>query len=154
MAGSRPTNQDQARLSQDADFETSDPGGRTYNPSFTLEAILELQRNNGVLTESINNLRMSIEAISKKIDTITDIRIEMKEISTKLATLETDSKEHKAKIEKVHHWIIGASAVLAVIVFAAQFSSRLWPAQPQSVTLTLPPNITLPTTSPSLQKTK
>lgn len=148
MAGNRPSSGEGFSPSPDWDFETPEPNPRPAPTSFVLQTVMELQRAHGSLTNSVDALRKSHENFSDKLDTIGGIRVDIKEVCTKLSYLEAEQKESRAKIEKVHHWVIGASAVIAFLVIGMQIAFRFWPTSSPSVVMATPMHTAPPSTAP------
>lgn len=91
----------------------------SHDHSFTLQTIMELQKNTGQLTEAINSLRSAIEKQESKIDKAETI------IDNKMDKLETNICNRLEKVESsvsiVTHKIYAATIILGILVIIGGF---------------------------------
>jgi hypothetical protein len=148
-AGRRSGRAEEAASVPDLDFETADPI-RPQGSSFTLQLIMELKGAQGGLTEAINGLTKSVEGHGTKLDSLSDIRADLREITTRLDTVNKTVEKNEARLERVHTWVIGAAAIIGFLVIAVPVAMRFWPA-PQvaipPISVNVPPQPPTPPTS-------
>lgn len=129
MAG-RPRVQKEAEVvAPDADFITDDP--RTPSgPNFALQMVMDLTRAQTAVTQNLAALSKSVEKQGDKLGRIDDLRVDIKELSTKVGALTEDLRETKTRLDKVRTFVIGATAVVAVLILIGQIAIRFapWPA--------------------------
>lgn len=129
MAGRTRTQKETEIAAPDADFITDDP--RTPSgPNFALQMIMDLTRAQTTVTQNLAALSKSVEKQGDKLGRIDDLRVDIKELSTKLGSLAEDLKETKSRLDKVRTFVIGAAAVVATLVIISQIAIRFapWPA--------------------------
>jgi hypothetical protein len=90
------------------------PSFGNHDHSFTLQAIMEMQKSIGALQASSNNVSSSVDTLSKKLD-------------------KTDEK-----LSGVTHKIYGATAVLAILVALGGFVvNKAWDLMASQITSTV-----------------
>lgn len=140
---SRRAARDAEPVSPDYDDETDDPReGQTS--LFLTRLLLDVQKTQSQLQSSLASLKETAERQEKKLETLDQIRGDLREYAGKLDRACSDLKETTAKLDTVRTWVIGASAAVAVFVFLSQFALRFWPsppALPTPITVTLSPNV-------------
>lgn len=127
MAGRRPAPSQSAPAAPDLDDETDDPR-RSHASDFTLRLILDLTRSQGATTQAIRDLSEAVQRQGQKLDRIDELRIDLASHRTKLETACDDLRQVKQKLDRVHTWVVGAAAIVAFLVVAAQIALRVWPA--------------------------
>lgn len=141
MAGRRSTQPPAAAPSPDLDDETDDPQGSQAS-NFTLRLILDLTRGQGATTQAIRDLSADLQRQGQKLDRIDDMRVDLAALRTKLDTACDDLRQTRQKLDRVHTWVVGAAAIVAFLVVAAQIALRVWPAHevaPMAATATTNP---------------
>ena len=136
MSPQRSSQSDKTTVAPDMDFETSDPPMRSHGSSFALQMIMELKGAQGGISNSVIGLTRSIELHGTKLDSIADLRADIREITTKLISIDSSQKDLKDKLDHVRTFVIGATAVIACLVIVAQLALRFWPSTSQ-----VPPQI-------------
>lgn len=70
-----------------------------------------------------------------------EIRTDLRDVRDRTIKLEEAVRandktleETRKKVDRVHNWVIGASAIIAFLVVASQILLRIWPATPQPST--------------------
>lgn len=140
-----PSQSHSQRISSDIDLDTDDPV-RPHGSSFTLQMIMELKGTQGGLTEAVNGLTRSVDGHGIKLECISDLRADLREISTKLTALDKTVGETKTKVERVHNWIIGAAAIVGFLIVVGQIALRLLPYSSPAlppITVNIPPQTTI-----------
>ena len=143
MAADRQQTSDQSGISPDLDFETADPI-RPHGSSFTLQMIMELKGAQGGLTTAVHGLMRSVENHGSKLEAIESVRADLREITTRLTTIEGSLSETKKKLEHVHSLVIGAAAIVGFVILISQAALRFWPGpsqQPPSIVVNVPPQV-------------
>lgn len=128
MAGRTRAQKETDIVAPDADFVTDDP--RTPSgPNFALQMIMDLTRAQAAVTQNLAALSKSVEKQGDKLGRIDDLRVDIKELSTKLGALTEDLRETKTRLDKVRTFVIGATAVVAAVVIISQIAIRFapWP---------------------------
>jgi hypothetical protein len=126
MSITRRSSPEDDAVSPDLDIDTVDPA-KPQSSSFTLKTVMELKSSHVVLTHEIRNLSQTIERQGQKLDKLDDLRIEFASHKTTLDKTCDDLKDAKAKLDRIHTWVVGAAAVIAFLVFASQVALRVWP---------------------------
>jgi hypothetical protein len=116
-----------ARISPEPSFDVDDPSDVGRGPSFVLQTIMEIQKANGILQQSIISLNSDLDRKLSKLDKIDDIRIDIVKIQTEFENSKSVISDIKQKTDKIHNWVIGAAAIAAFLVVAVGVGVRLLP---------------------------
>lgn len=116
---SQPYNQRRTETEQDPLDDQDDPGGvgSGRNHSFLLQTVMELQKSQGALAQTIKDLQNSVDSRMQKLDKLEDVRIELKGLSVSQDEMKSQFKETKEQVSRIHTWLIRATAILSFIVF-------------------------------------
>jgi hypothetical protein len=109
---------------------------------------MELQKSHGALMQAIEHLTGAINQQCAKLDKIDEIRVDLREHTTRLSIACDDLKDTRKKVERIHTWVVGAAAIVGFLAVAAQIALRVWPTAssvPPNIVVNVPPVTQAPT---------
>ena len=136
MAGLRGTSTGNPATSPRGELDVADPS-MSQADAFTLRAILDLTRSQGTFAAEINNLggaiervERTLERVERKVDKIDDVRVAVASLETRMTSVTADIATVKSRLDGVRTWVVGAGAVVAVVVAITPVALRFWPPPP------------------------
>jgi hypothetical protein len=112
--------------SPDLAYETTDPAER-HTMEWVFRMLSAQTRGQGEILGTLKNINDTLSRHEKHLEKISDIQIAIAKIETNYDHVSRNLEDTTTRLDKVRTYVIGAAAIVAAIIIAAQIVLRFLP---------------------------